>query len=73
MNSYYAAAARLGIDVLYDAEVVGIDVREASPRVRFAELVSAFSRTVVGSAFSGPGPRQPSSSRPAGSNRTSRG
>ncbi len=26
MNSYYAAAARLGIDVLYDAEVVGLDV-----------------------------------------------
>ena len=28
MNSYYAAAARLGIEVLYNAEVVGIDVRD---------------------------------------------
>jgi tricarballylate dehydrogenase len=28
MNSYYAAAARLGIDVLYDAEVIGLDVRD---------------------------------------------
>jgi tricarballylate dehydrogenase len=28
MNSYYAAADRLGIDVLYDAEVVGIDIGE---------------------------------------------
>ena len=27
MNSYYAAATRLGIEVLYDAEVVGIDLR----------------------------------------------
>jgi tricarballylate dehydrogenase len=25
LNSYYAAASRLGIDVLYDAEVVGLD------------------------------------------------
>ena len=28
MNGYYAAADRLGIDVLYDAEVVAIDVRD---------------------------------------------
>jgi tricarballylate dehydrogenase len=26
MNSYYAAAGRLGIDVVYDAEVVGLDL-----------------------------------------------
>ena len=26
MNSYYAAAARLGIDVLYDADVVGLEL-----------------------------------------------
>ena len=32
MNSYYAAAARLGIDVLYDAEVVGIDVPDGEFR-----------------------------------------
>lgn len=29
MNSYYAAAARLGIHVLYDAEVVDIDVADS--------------------------------------------
>ena len=28
MNSYYAAAERLGIDVLYDAEVVSLDIRD---------------------------------------------
>ena len=28
MNSYYAAAERMGIEVLYDAEVVSIDVRD---------------------------------------------
>jgi tricarballylate dehydrogenase len=28
MNSYYAAADRLGIDVMYDAEVTGIDVKD---------------------------------------------
>jgi tricarballylate dehydrogenase len=27
MNSYYAAASRLGIDVFYDADVVGLDIR----------------------------------------------
>jgi tricarballylate dehydrogenase len=38
MNSYYAAATRLGIEVLYDAEVVGIDVRDGRFRsVRLAE------------------------------------
>ena len=30
MNAYYAAAERMGIEVLYDAEVVSIDVRESS-------------------------------------------
>jgi tricarballylate dehydrogenase len=28
MNSYYATAERLGIDVLYDAEVVGLDIAD---------------------------------------------
>lgn len=28
MNSYYAAAGRLGVAVLYDAEVVGLDIRD---------------------------------------------
>jgi tricarballylate dehydrogenase len=33
MNSYYAAAERLGIDVLYDADVVAIDVQECRVRL----------------------------------------
>lgn len=32
MNSYYAAAERLGIDVLYDADVTAIDVRDGACR-----------------------------------------
>jgi tricarballylate dehydrogenase len=28
MNSYYAAAERLGIEVVYDAEVIGLDLRD---------------------------------------------
>jgi tricarballylate dehydrogenase len=32
MNSYYAAAQRLGITVLYDAEVVGLDLRDGAFR-----------------------------------------
>jgi tricarballylate dehydrogenase len=34
MNSYYAAAERLGIDVLYQAEVVAIDVPSRSVRLK---------------------------------------
>ena len=33
MNGYYAAAERLGIDVLYDAEVVGLDIADGACRV----------------------------------------
>lgn len=44
MNSYYAAAQRMGIDVLYDAEVVGLDVADG----RFeAALVQVNARTVT--------------------------
>jgi tricarballylate dehydrogenase len=32
MNSYYAAAERLGVAVLYDADVVGIDVKDSQFR-----------------------------------------
>jgi tricarballylate dehydrogenase len=38
MNSYYAAAERAGIDVVYDAEVVGLDVQDGrfeAAHVRF--------------------------------------
>jgi tricarballylate dehydrogenase len=34
MNAYYAEAERMGIDVLYDAEVVAIDVRDCSVRLQ---------------------------------------
>src|SRR5215204_65084 len=34
MNAYYAAAERMGIDVLYDADVVSIDVRQCSVRLQ---------------------------------------
>jgi tricarballylate dehydrogenase len=34
MNAYYAAAERMGIDVLYDAEVVAIDARECRVRLQ---------------------------------------
>jgi tricarballylate dehydrogenase len=42
MNSYYAAAARLGVDVRYDAEVVGLDVSDGTFR---AALVRAGAQT----------------------------
>jgi tricarballylate dehydrogenase len=32
MNSYYAAAERLGVEVRYDAEIVGLDVRDGTFR-----------------------------------------
>jgi tricarballylate dehydrogenase len=34
MNAYYAAAERMGIDVLYDADVVSIDVNSCSVRLQ---------------------------------------
>lgn len=36
MNSYYAAAERLGIRVMYDSEVVGLDVRDNAFRAATA-------------------------------------
>jgi tricarballylate dehydrogenase len=41
MNSYYAAAERMGIDVLYDAEVVAIDVHERSVRLSASAKATA--------------------------------
>jgi tricarballylate dehydrogenase len=45
MNSYYAAAARLGIDVWYDAEVVGLDMRGSEFQAATV-LVGGRARTV---------------------------
>ena len=57
MNSYYAAAARLGIDVLYDADVVGLDLvdgRFRSATVRIggtSEIVEAASVVIATGGF----------------------
>ena len=59
MNSYYTAADRLGIDVMYDTEVVGIDVHDGvfrGVRLQLHSVGAAFSQIIVGSAFSGPYP-----------------
>jgi tricarballylate dehydrogenase len=45
MNSYYAAAERLGIDVLYDADVVAIDVHSRSVRLKPDRTIHA--QTIV--------------------------
>ena len=51
MNSYYAAAERLGIRVMYDAEVVGLDVHDGGFRAAMALVggrsVSIRARAVV--------------------------
>jgi tricarballylate dehydrogenase len=57
MNSYYAAAARLGIDVLYDADVVGLDLvdgqfRSATVRIGgTSEIVEAASVVIATGGF----------------------
>ena len=38
MNSYYAAAERLGIDVVYDAEVAALDVAGGGFRAARVEV-----------------------------------
>jgi len=45
MNAYYAAAERLGIDVVYDAEVVGLDVVDGTFR-EATLVIGGESRTV---------------------------
>ena len=64
MNSYYAAAERLGIDVRYDAEVTKLSLRDGSVRVRDRALGRRHARSRA---------RTPSSSRPAASRRISTG
>ena len=56
MNSYYAAAERLGIDVLYDADVVAIDVR--SRRVRLTTNETIHARTIVLASGGETGPQR---------------
>ena len=64
MNSYYAAAERLGIDVRYAAEVVGMRLRDQP--VRFTHRANA-------RAARSRSARTPSCSRPAASRRISTG
>ena len=51
MNSYYAAAERLGIDVLYEAEVAGIDVRECSVRLQPDRTIRAKALVLASGGF----------------------
>jgi len=57
MNTYYAAAARLGVDVLYDAEVVGLEIADGrfeSAHVRIdgrARTVRAASAVIASGGF----------------------
>ena len=49
MNSYYAAAERLGIRVVYDAEVVGLELRRwAVPSPRSCGPAAAIGRSAPG-------------------------
>ncbi len=54
MNSYYASAERMGIDVLYDAEVVALDIHDGACRalgVRLGDRTEEIrARTVVAAA-----------------------
>ena len=50
MNSYYAAAGRLGIDVLYDTEVIGLEMRDGRCErlvLRGAEAETVAAKAVV--------------------------
>ena len=64
MNSYYAAAEKLGIDVRYDAEVTELALRDGAVRVGDGASNGAAHDDRA---------RTPSSSRPAASKRISTG
>jgi tricarballylate dehydrogenase len=51
MNSYYAAAERMGIEVLYDAEVVSIDVRECSVRLKPDQVIAGKALVLASGGF----------------------
>jgi tricarballylate dehydrogenase len=54
MNSYYAAAARLGVEVCYDAEVIGLEMMEGEIRGITARIsgepVTVQARAIVAAA-----------------------
>src|SRR5688500_18662727 len=49
MNSYYAAAERLGVHVVYDAEVTGLDIEGGAFR-RVSASIAGTHRTIAGQA-----------------------
>ena len=51
MNSYYASAERLGIEVRYDTEVVGIDPDARSVRLRAGETIRARALVLASGGF----------------------
>ncbi len=51
MNAYYAAADRMGIDVLYDAEVVAIDVRECRVRLQPDQMIRGKALVLASGGF----------------------
>jgi tricarballylate dehydrogenase len=51
MNTYYAAAERMGIDVLYDAEVVAIDVHECSVRLQADQMIRGKALVLASGGF----------------------
>ena len=51
MNSYYAAAGRLGIDVLYDADVVAIDVHSRCVRLQADHTIHASTIVLASGGF----------------------
>ncbi len=51
MNAYYAAAERMNIDVLYDADVVAIDVIRCSVRLQADKTVHAKALVIASGGF----------------------
>ena len=51
MNAYYAAAERMGIDVLYDADVVAIDVNSCSVRLQPDKTIHAKTLVLASGGF----------------------
>ena len=51
MNSYYAAAERMDIEVLYDAEVVSIDVRDRSVPLKPDQIINGKTLVLASGGF----------------------
>jgi tricarballylate dehydrogenase len=51
LNTYYAAAARMGIDVIYDADVVEIDVGDCRVRLQAGHTIYAKALVLASGGF----------------------